>query len=219
VELELEGLVGHILVDEQPLFTMEAVADEGDEVLVVHTADDLHLGAELAVALPAARPQLLDGHLLPGHRAAVHMPEPALPEQVGVREPVRRRRQVVVRECAARDGRRRVQWRQRGLGQTVAALLPRVHQWRRRGWRRRLHVRHVQRGHWTPRVVELAWWRRGQGRAERSVSPASVYIEVALTRTISGFPMRACVRSNSSQSMGRQVTKPPMHRAVRRMPV
>jgi hypothetical protein len=79
MQVELERLVGHVLVDEQALLAVDAVSDEGDEVLVVHAADDLHLGAELAVALPAPGAQLLDGHLTPAHRAAVHVPEPALP--------------------------------------------------------------------------------------------------------------------------------------------
>jgi hypothetical protein len=170
VEVELEGLVGDVLVDEQPLLAEEAVADEGDEVLVVDAADDLHLGAELAVALPAAGAQLLDGHLLTAQRAAVHVPEPALPEQVRVREPVRRRRQVVVPERAARDRRRRVQRRHRGLGRPAAAL-PRVHQRRRRGRRRRRRrVRHVRRRHRPPWVVELGWC---QEQNHRSVSPAA----------------------------------------------
>ena len=74
VEVGLEGLVGDVLVDEEALLGVDAEADEGDEVLVVHAADDVHLGAELAVALPAAGAELLDGHLLPAHRALVDMP-------------------------------------------------------------------------------------------------------------------------------------------------
>ena len=121
--MELEGLVGDVLVDEQPLLAIEAVADEGDEVLVVDAADDLHLGAELAVALPAPGAQLLDGHLLPAQRAAVHVPEPALPEQVRAREPARRRGQLRVRHRAA--GHRRRRRRAQGGREDAAAGVPR----------------------------------------------------------------------------------------------
>jgi hypothetical protein len=128
VQVELERLVGHVLVYEQPLLAVDAVANEGDEVLVVHAADDLHLSTELAVTLPAPGAQLLDGHLVAAaHRATVHVPEPALPQQVGVREPVCGRRQVVVRERPTRGHVRR----HRGLGRGPAAL-PRVHRRRRR---------------------------------------------------------------------------------------
>jgi hypothetical protein len=37
-----------VLIDEEALLGVDAEADEGDEVLVVHAADDVHLGAELA---------------------------------------------------------------------------------------------------------------------------------------------------------------------------
>lgn len=120
VEVELEGLVGDVLVDEQPLVAVDAVANEGDEVAVVDAADALDLGAELAVALPAAGPEPLDGHLPLPQRAAVHVPEPALPQQVGVREAARRRRQVRVRHRAARHRRRRRRMRLlRGRGEPV----------------------------------------------------------------------------------------------------
>jgi hypothetical protein len=49
-----------------------------------------------------------------------------------------------------------------------------VHQWRRRGWRRRRRVRHVRRRHRTPRVVELAWCARDKKkRAERPIGQSS----------------------------------------------
>ena len=126
VEVGLEGLVGDVLVDEEALLGVDAEADEGDEVLVVHAADDVHLGAELAVALPAAGAELLDGHLLPAHRALVDMPEPALPQQVRFREPVRRSRQLVVPERAARHG----QERRPGRAGAAAAGPQRQQRWR-----------------------------------------------------------------------------------------
>jgi len=131
VQVELERLVGHVLVDEQALVAVDAVSDEGDEMAVVDTADDLHLGAELAVALPAPGPQPLDGHLAaPLQCAAVHVPEPALPEQVRVREPACRRDQLRVRHRAARDRRRRRRrrWAQgtRERAAAAAAGLPRL---------------------------------------------------------------------------------------------
>uniref|UniRef100_A0A804LGP6 Uncharacterized protein n=1 Tax=Zea mays TaxID=4577 RepID=A0A804LGP6_MAIZE len=85
VEVVLEGVVGHELVDKQALGGAgDTVAYEGDEVAVVDSADDLHLGLELALALPAPGLELLHGHLLAAARehALVHVPEPALPQQV-----------------------------------------------------------------------------------------------------------------------------------------
>uniref|UniRef100_A0A452ZK32 Uncharacterized protein n=1 Tax=Aegilops tauschii subsp. strangulata TaxID=200361 RepID=A0A452ZK32_AEGTS len=142
VQVGLERVVGDVLVDEQPLVAMDAVPQQRDEVAVVHAADALHLGAELALALPAAGPEPLDGHLprrrARAQRAAVHVPEPALPQQLGVREPVRRRRQVRVRHRAARD--RRVRGRLVG-GRGAAAALPRADRcvWR---WWWRVHWRY-----------------------------------------------------------------------------
>lgn len=114
MEVEVQRLVGDELVDEEAVVGVDAVAHEGDEVAVVDAADDVHLGAELALALPAPRPELLDGHRLPPavvqeQLAAVHVPEPALPEQVALGEAVRRRHQVAVRHRAA--ARRRWRWR------------------------------------------------------------------------------------------------------------
>jgi hypothetical protein len=88
VQVELERLVGHVLVYEQPLLAVDAVANEGDEVLVVHTADDLHLNTELAVTLPAPGTQLLDGHLVAAaHRALYTCPNPPCPNRFASENP------------------------------------------------------------------------------------------------------------------------------------
>jgi hypothetical protein len=50
----LVRLVGHVLVEEQALIAVDAVANEGDEVYRgARVTDDPHLGAELTVAMPA----------------------------------------------------------------------------------------------------------------------------------------------------------------------
>lgn len=101
VEVELEGLVGDELVDEHPSVAGDAVADEGHEVAVVHPADDVHLGTELALPLPAPGLELLHGHRpAAGEHPLVHVPEPALPEQVRRREVARRQRELLVGERA-----------------------------------------------------------------------------------------------------------------------
>lgn len=102
--MRVERLVGDKLVNQQPLVAGDAEPHERDEVPVVHACDDLHLGAELAVALLALRLELLDRHL--GailQRPPVHAPEAALPDDVVGGEPVRRGGQLVVRERAAVD--------------------------------------------------------------------------------------------------------------------
>lgn len=108
MEVVVQRVVGDEVVDEEAVVLGDAVADEGDEVAVVDTADDLHLGLELALALPAPGLELLHRHLLAAARedAPVHVPEPALPQQVRRREPARRQRQLVVREGALREPQR-----------------------------------------------------------------------------------------------------------------
>ncbi|BAS86637.1 Os03g0776150, partial [Oryza sativa Japonica Group] len=126
MEVELEGLVWDELVDEHAARAGDAVADEGDEVAVVHPADDVHLGLELALPLAAAGLELLHGHrLAAGEHPLVHVPEPALPDQVLLREAPRRRRELLVGERPLAHPRRVARRRRRaGLGQP----------WRR--WRR-----------------------------------------------------------------------------------
>jgi hypothetical protein len=140
MEVVLEGLVGHELVDEQPVRAVHAVPDEGDEVAVVHAADGVHLRLELALALPAPGLELLHRHLLAAREhAAVHVPEPALPQQVRLREPARRRRQLCVaergrvqarghRQRRRRHGRRQPagRARDRRRGHLVLPLRPRA---------------------------------------------------------------------------------------------
>lgn len=54
MKVELHGLVGNILVNEQFVVSGNAVSDEGDEVAMVDAADDLHLRLKLALALSTA---------------------------------------------------------------------------------------------------------------------------------------------------------------------
>ena len=99
MEVVLQGAVGDELVDEHPVVLRDAVADEGDEVAVVHAADDLHLRLELALPLPAAGLELLHGHALAvGQPPLVHAPEPALADHVVPGEVARDARQLLVAE-------------------------------------------------------------------------------------------------------------------------
>ena len=99
MEMVLQGAVGDELVDEHPVVLRDAVADEGDEVAVVHAADDLHLRLELALPLPAAGLELLHGHALAvGQPPLVHAPEPALADHVVPGEVARDARQLLVAE-------------------------------------------------------------------------------------------------------------------------
>jgi len=68
---------------------------------VVHAADDLDLGPELAVSLPALRLELLDRHLGAVEPPPVHAPEAALPDDVAGGEPVRRGGELLVRVRAS----------------------------------------------------------------------------------------------------------------------
>lgn len=97
--MKLERLVGNELVDEQFVVISNAVANEGDEVAVVDAADNLHLGLELALALPAAALEALHGHLSPiGQDALVDEAEAALAQEVELREAVGGRSQLLVTE-------------------------------------------------------------------------------------------------------------------------
>jgi hypothetical protein len=137
VQVMLQRLVGHELVDEESVVLGDAVADERDEVAVVDAADDVHLGAELLLPLPAAQLELLHRHAPPvAQRAHVHLPEPALADHVRRREPARDARQLVVREP-----------RLVGPRQVVRARRPARRRRRRRPVRRLVHVRrHHARG-------------------------------------------------------------------------
>ena len=140
----VECLVGHKLVDQQPLVGVDAVPNQRDKVPVVHAADDLDLRPELAVPLPALRLELLDRHLGAVQRPPVHAPEAALPDDVAGGEPVRRGRELLVRVGTA-AGRQLgddvdgmvavgsgVRERAAGLGRRGALLLREVElRWRR----------------------------------------------------------------------------------------
>lgn len=99
VQVMLERVVGHELVDEEAVVLGDAVADERDEVAVVDAADDVHLGAELLLPLAAAHLELFHRHAPPvAQRPHVHLPEPSFPDHVRRREPARDPHQLVVRE-------------------------------------------------------------------------------------------------------------------------
>jgi hypothetical protein len=99
MEVVVQRVVGDVVVDEEAVVLGDAVADEGDEVAVVHAADDLHLRLELALALSAAALELLHGHhLAVAERTLEHAPEPALAKDVLAREPAGDVVQLVERE-------------------------------------------------------------------------------------------------------------------------
>lgn len=85
----------------------------------MHAADDLDLGPELAVSLPALRLELLDGHLGAVEPPPVHAPEAALPDDVAGGEPVRRGGELLVRVGASGGGGRQ-------LGDDVDGMLQAV---------------------------------------------------------------------------------------------
>lgn len=94
-----EGAEGHVLVDEEPLLAVGAVADEAHQVVVVEEAQHQNLHDELPVALHAVEVQLLHGHKLPvGEPATVHAPEAALAEEAVGAEVGRGGRELGVRE-------------------------------------------------------------------------------------------------------------------------
>jgi hypothetical protein len=139
VEVVLERVVGHELVDEESVVLVDAVADERDEVPMVDAADDAHLGAELLLTLAAAHLELLHRHAPPvAQRAHVHLPEPALPDHVRRREPASDAHQLVVRE--PRLGPREV-------------VRVRPARCRRRPVRRQVHVRRDRTCTCTTRAV------------------------------------------------------------------
>lgn len=80
MKVELHGLIGNKLVNEQFVVAGDAVSDEGDEVAMVDAADDLHLRLKLALALSTAALQALHRHF-PSVRqnTFVNQPKPSLP--------------------------------------------------------------------------------------------------------------------------------------------
>jgi hypothetical protein len=99
----LQRALGHVLIDQDPLVRVCAVAEQLDEVGVVKEAEHEHLDEELAVALEPVPVQLLHGDHLFGvpEDSLVHAPESALPEQVSLAEPVGRSAQLPERQRPA----------------------------------------------------------------------------------------------------------------------
>lgn len=110
-EVVLEAPLGHVLVDQQAVLLLAAVADEPDEVGVAQLAQEDDLRQPLLVALRALGVPQLDGDLLRaeprlgalGHGAPVHGAEPALAQQRLRPEAARGLGQLGVREGARRD--------------------------------------------------------------------------------------------------------------------
>jgi len=111
-----EAAVGHELVDEQqlhpPLVVLGAVADELDEVGVVHHPEHVHLRHPLLVALQALAAELLDGDVQAPARlqrapdgAPVDAAEAALAEHERAAEPAGGRLELLEVEDAQRVGR------------------------------------------------------------------------------------------------------------------
>jgi hypothetical protein len=86
-----DAAVGHVGVDEEALPAGGAEPDEAEQVAVHGEADHLHLRAELRFARRARRVvEALHRHRRAvGEPAAVHVPEPAFPQDVPRAEPVR----------------------------------------------------------------------------------------------------------------------------------
>jgi hypothetical protein len=148
-EVVLEAPLRHVLVDQQAVLLLAAVADEPDEVGVAQLAQEDDLRQPLLVALRALGVPQLDGDLLRaeprlgalGHGAPVHGAEPALAQEVAVHEPLRRRLQLPHREhMQVRPGQRHRQVLVRRRAHHVRQRQPLVLQprrRRRRGGRRR----------------------------------------------------------------------------------
>lgn len=113
--------IRHVFINQHPLSSGDAIPDERHQVSVVHAADDIDLRLKLSLPLPAISFQALDSDLLPvGQHPLVHVPEPALPEQVRLREPTGGGSQVVVGEATLveAEGHGWVGW---GQGRLVRA--------------------------------------------------------------------------------------------------
>ena len=65
VKMIMQGVVRHEIVDKQPLAIGNAIPHERNQMPMMHAADYLHLGLELALPLPTPVSQLLDGHVFP----------------------------------------------------------------------------------------------------------------------------------------------------------
>ncbi|KAG6554274.1 hypothetical protein Mapa_004190 [Marchantia paleacea] len=99
----LQSAVGHEVIHQQPLAVRNAVAHQRNQMPVVHSADDLHLGPELPLALASADRQLLHCHqLIPGHHALVHSPESSLAQKIVSGESIRGHFELLVREPRSR---------------------------------------------------------------------------------------------------------------------
>lgn len=72
---------------------------------MVNAANDVDLSLELPLSLSAPRLELLYCDLLPiGENSFVHVPKSSLPQQVSMREPVGRSRELFVAEGALVEG-------------------------------------------------------------------------------------------------------------------
>ena len=96
-----KGAVRHEFIDEQSLSSGGAIADQRHQVAVVHSAYNIDLRVELAVALPAVGFKAFHRYFLPiGQHALVHETETPLPQQIFLGESTCRRRQIFVCEAA-----------------------------------------------------------------------------------------------------------------------
>lgn len=89
MQVELQVVVRDKLVNKQSLRPRCAESNQGDQVLVMYSADYFHLGLELALSLAAPSFKLLHRNLLPIWKdPLVHITETALSEKVRVREAI-----------------------------------------------------------------------------------------------------------------------------------
>lgn len=163
MEVILKSTIVNKFINQQPLSPGAAVTNQRHQVAVVDPTDNINLRLKLPLALPAVHFQAFHGHFLPvGQHPLVHVTEPALPQQVRLGEPARRRRQVFVREAALVEPQRhrRVWRRQRRssrTGESCRAHLAAAHHRRRchppvifrvhaGASRRKRYLHHVVRG-------------------------------------------------------------------------
>lgn len=87
MKVEFQGFVGNKFIDQHSLPLANAIPNKGDKMAMVNSANDLHFCLELSFPLATPRFQALHRHILPGgQHAFVHVPEPALPQQIPLRE-------------------------------------------------------------------------------------------------------------------------------------
>lgn len=85
VQMILESLIGNKLINKHFLPIGNAVSNQGNQVPVMHSADNFHLCLELSLSLPTASLELLDRNFLPiGEYPLVDVPKCTLTQEIGI---------------------------------------------------------------------------------------------------------------------------------------